>query len=301
MARSLELPPSFFQVALEERLLLQALRRFLGEEADTAFPPALTMSARNDIVAFARQRLSASSWPLFLDCVESLPSFMGTEDGEQLPPPMGCVHPEMAEAEELAWHTLNQGTGHLWTSVRATVSALPFEPDPRPHASGASFTLGLYGKRGIVGMSKHTHAFRNTCRLLNRMVYATYPGLRWASLMLGADNTVAPHTDKWNSDADSLLIGLSHYVSGELWIATGRGCSYEEHADKLVAGELFPTSCRAVLFNGRRCLHTTKAWKGGNRVVLIAYTPAHAQTVGPALRTALEELGFMVPMPVARP
>ena len=35
--------------------------------------------------------------------------------------------------------------------------------------------------------------------------------------------------------------------------------------------------------------------------MLIAYAPAHAQTVGPALRTALEELGFMVPMPVAKP
>ena len=145
MARSLELPPSFFQVALEERLLLQALRRFLGEEADTAFPPALTMSARNDIVAFARQRLSASSWPLFLDCVESLPSIMGTEDGEQLPPPMGCVHPGMAEAEELAWHTL--------TKVRA-ISGRRFEPRCQPcplNRTLARMHLGHPSRSGSMG------------------------------------------------------------------------------------------------------------------------------------------------------
>eukprot|EP00439_Symbiodinium_sp_Y106_P043523 s167_g5.t1 len=204
MARSLELPPSFFQMALEERLLLQALRRYLGEEADAGFPPALTMAARNDIVEFAQQRLSAPSWQLFLNYVEGLPMALGNDESIHLPPPVGCVHPEMAEAETLAWHYLSAGACHLWTAVRATVSALPFAPDPRPHASGVSFTLGLYGKGGFLGLSRHTQAFRNNCRLLNRMVYITYPGLRWASLMLGADNQVAPHIDKWNSDEDSL-------------------------------------------------------------------------------------------------
>ena len=82
-----------FQVALEERLLLRKLWEILGDEARGIVPPILTVAPRNDIVAFACERLPGPALSRFLgyvevvDCMGEVSCALSTP-----PPPYGCIH-----------------------------------------------------------------------------------------------------------------------------------------------------------------------------------------------------------------
>ena len=149
-----------FQVALEERLLLCKLWEILGDEARGIVPPILTVAPRNDIVAFACERLPGPALSRFLgyvevvDCMGEVSCALST-----LPPPYGCIHSSMHEAEALAWHALTARTGQLWTLARMIISLLPFEDDDRAHGNGLVLHLGLYVK----GASTNTPSTFRMC------------------------------------------------------------------------------------------------------------------------------------------
>ena len=202
----------------------------------------------------------------------------------------------MHEAEALAWHALNARTGQLWTLARMIISLLPFEDDDRAHGNGLVLHLGLYVKGGIHGFYKHTKHFPNVCRVLNQLLLAVCPGHCWSAITIGANNRTLPHRDKWNHEGDSLLLGVSHQVDGGLWVESAGGSHYDECQEQLLAGVLMDTISTGVLFNGRSCWHATQSWTGGNRVVIVAYVPGHAERVKDAQLSLLRALGFLPPV-----
>ena len=159
------------------------------------------------------------------------------------------------------------------------ISLLPFEDDDRAHGNGLVLHLGLYVKGGIHGFYKHTKHFPNVCRVLNQLLLAVCPGHCWSAITIGANNRTLPHRDKWNHEGDSLLLGVSHQVDGGLWVESAGGSHYDECQEQLLAGVLMDTISTGVLFNGRSCWHATQSWTGGNRVVIVAYVPGHAERV----------------------
>ena len=287
--------------ALSERLALAHLRRLLGPSAVGAVPPALTMASFDDIVAFACQKLDSTARALFLNYVDGLLILVGQAVKVLMPPPLGNPGAESPRAEQLAWNALSQKDGHLWPLVREVVSQLPFEPDSRSFAQGQTLALGLYGKGGLLGFTRHTKQYGNVCRLLNQLVYTTWTAHKWTSLAIGVDNLTQPHVDKWNLDANALLVGLTHHTDGGLWIAGEGGTCYEECDNTFAAGRIFSTSGTGVLFNSRSCLHATQAWTGGNRIVLIAYSVSRAAHMSAELCSQLHELGFVPPTPSSEP
>ncbi|CAE7822917.1 unnamed protein product [Symbiodinium sp. CCMP2592] len=296
MAQHVVLPPILHQVALEERLLLTQLRQLLEDWTSHIIPPSLTTSPRNDIVAFACQRLPESLKSRFLTYADTLATALPMEGlCVSLPPPYGCVHSSMHDAEALAWHALNTYSGQPWTLARLLLPLLPLEPDERAHGTGLTLNLGLYVKGGIHGYYKYTKLFPNVCRVLNMLIMAVYPGHKWSALTLGVDNRTLPHKDRWNSDHDSLLVGLSHHLEGGLWVERENGKHFEECDDDLRPGDVWETAGHAILFPGRTHWHSTLPWTGGNRVVLIAYAPGHIATVQSHQIAHLVDLGFVPP------
>ena len=277
------------------------LRRLLGDQANKLVPPALTMASFQEIVDFACERLSPDAVPFYLHYVDGLKTLVGQAAGVLLPPPVRYPGEDAPLAERRAWNALQHRHGYLWPIVRDVVSQLPFEEDTRAFARGLTFVLGLYGKGGLLGFSRHTKLFGNVCSLLNQLVYTTWSAHTWTSLAIGVNNHTQPHVDRWNLDANALLIGLTHHTEGGLWIEGEGGTCYEEFADVLIAGHVFATSGTGVLFNSRSCLHATQTWAGGNRIVLIAYTVGRASYMSEALRDQLLELGFVPPKPVEAP
>ncbi|CAE7467848.1 unnamed protein product [Symbiodinium sp. CCMP2592] len=230
------MPPHIASAALKERTLLGHLRRLLGERADGIIPPILTLPSVNDIMAFARRRLeepARGNFQCYGCYAETLTQMVRPKD-------YICVHAASSWQPCVthcgAWTALSLRKGLLWTSVRMAAIELEIADDVRPFASGQLLTLGLYGKGGLLGLSKDTNRSCNLHRLLNVLVQATWPHHIWTSLALSANNTTQLHIDKGNMDAEVLLIGLSHHLQGQVWIEEMGGQCYEEFEGRLVAG-----------------------------------------------------------------
>ena len=178
------------------------------------------------LIALAHEKLDATSLEAFLGYAKSLGERFSEGSLVAFPPPVGDFNPNDPRAEQPAWHHLSEGWGSIWSSVRAVVSALDFADDARACANGLIFTLGEYVIGGITGLTKHTGAHVNTCRLLNRMVKLVCPALQWSSLAVLIDNQCGPHHDRWNWRG-RLLVGLSHHDDGGLWIEAPGGEHYE--------------------------------------------------------------------------
>ena len=145
MARSLELPPSFFQVALEERLLLQALRRCLGEEATLPSHPRspcrLGMTLSPSRGSGSRPHLGRCSWTVWRACPRSWEQRTVNNCRRQW------------DACTLGWPRLRSLPGIPSTKVQAT-SGRRFEPRCRPcplNRTLARMHLGHPSRSGSMG------------------------------------------------------------------------------------------------------------------------------------------------------
>ena len=295
MAQQMDLPPHMYTVASEEHLLLSAFRRLACEAGHVSCPPAITMASRNDLIALARDKLDAPRMEAFIAYATALNGSLPGSVIVAFPPPVGDFSPCDPAAEQLAWQHLQEGQGSIWSSVREVVSALDFHEDGRACADGLIFTLGAYVVGGITGLTRHTSAHVNVCRLLSRMVKLVCPGLQWTSLAVLIDNKCGPHHDRWNWRGLSLLIGLSHHDAGGLWIEAPGGRYYEMVGNDLVAGDIYPTSATGLAFLSKTQLHATCDWTGGNRVVMLAYCIGQFQSLSVRTHEELAELGFELP------
>ena len=265
------LPRHVYNVALEESLLLQAYRTLCGVYVGHQCPPVITMFSRNDILELAYKHLEPESYEAMVQYAATLDRHLNCEVVVDFPKPVGSLSPKATEAEQLAWHCLAEGSGSIWASVRSVVPKLPFDRDTRKFSKGFICTLGLMAKRGTHGLTRQTGGHLNVCRLIDQLVLAICPGLRWSSLTITLDNLCQPHTDMGNWSGDSLALGLSHHDAGGLWIAHPQGCDFVEVGDTLYAGEVHPTSAQGIVFPGKTAMHSTCPWTGGNRLMLIAY------------------------------
>ena len=202
------LPRHVYNVALEESLLLQAYRTLCGVYVGHQCPPVITMSSRNDILELAHRHLEPESYEAMVQYAASLDRHLNCDVVVDFPKPIGSLSPKATEAEQLAWHCLAEGSGSIWASVRSVVAKLPFDRDTRRFSKGFVCTLGLMAKRGAHGLTRHTGGHLNVCRLINQLVLAICPGLRWSSLTITLDNLCQPHTDMGNWPRGSVIMML---------------------------------------------------------------------------------------------
>ena len=175
-------------------------------------------------------------------------------------------------AERVAQDILFTGQGSIWTAVRQVISELQFKPTPRAlDDSQLCYRLGAYGHRSFVGLHQETSKHEATCVLLNAFVKLVRPSRQWTTLSVNVDSQASPHRDRQNFGL-SLVIGVSHFVDGSLWIEQDGGDCYEEYSGDMIPGVCMAVSGHAVLFDARACLHAVRPWTGGNRLTLLAYS-----------------------------
>ena len=218
MAVSLELPRHMYLVALEEHLLIQALRALLPADGKTC-PPSLALAARNDIVAIAQALLNDDALSTFLRYADELTLHLLGETRVMFPPQPRAATESGTPAEACAEAHLLEGSGALWTAIRQVATLLPFRDDRRPHGNGRMLAFGAFNKGGLLGIHKHTTCHQAVCTLLNAAVRTVSAQHCWTTLVLAYNNHTTPHYDKGNSEGvPSLLMGLTHHDSGEVWI-----------------------------------------------------------------------------------
>ena len=130
--------------------------------------------------------------------------------------------------------------------------------------------------------------------MLCRFIDALQPGFEYTAAAIFRNLRTAPHKDTGNLEGSyNLVIGLSCFSGGEVWVASGSGsvaCPFEGFS---VTGDLLEVASSFSIFNPRD-LHCTAKWKG-TRVVLVAYTPFLGEALTEDHRRRLAALGFTLP------
>ena len=186
---SIELPSHIQYAALEEILLLQALRNLYQPRQ---LDPCFALFTRNELVYAAAHLLTEPELSTFLRYTDQLARSLHADTLVQLPPPGMELCRGASRAETIAHAFLTEGTCSLWSAVREVVRDLGYAADRRIIADGYIFRLGLYNKGGLVGLTSETKHHRAVCQLLNTLVIATLGTHRWTSLSVNMNCSRSP-------------------------------------------------------------------------------------------------------------
>ena len=281
--------------------MLSCARRLYLLCRDEAPPRHIGMMSRNDLVGWAASILPHPDRQMFLDYVDQLAIAFSGRKHPILPPPIWLDSPVHSPAEVLARDLLEAGTCPVWSAARQVAVLLQRE---RPRHScftaadeSASFTFGAYSKGPFSGLCRMTLTHPNTARLLNFLIIHLCPGHRWATVGVMYNCCMPPHIDRGNSSEPNLVTSLSLHEAGEIWVECEGGTEFHEHSGALVAGSRFPVQLQTVCFAASRVVHCTCPWDSYDRVLLVAYTQGHWNSLRTPILEKLSELGFCLPTP----
>ena len=182
---------------------------------------------------------------------------------------------------------------------RATIgtlfSLLPGEPPHKASGSlqGSVFISGGYSKGGLVGLRQNCSLFPSSTQLCNKFIREQAPDHKFSAFILLHNVKADVHKDLGNADTPSLLIGVSTFNNGELWVESPDGNVEMTLKDKVICGNLYPVCDTKVFFDARNTWHATMPWHG-DRLVLAAYTPAFMNNLQPTQLEQLRHLGFQL-------
>ncbi|CAE7690466.1 Ovostatin [Symbiodinium sp. CCMP2592] len=320
MIHEVDLPPAVYADMLEGCLLHEALHRLMretperAERAERAVPSIASIVDRNTLLLMARDLLDEESYVEFGYYADELcSSIQGKWDRvfPYAPPveeeeertlagePAGTrrnAHPASA-AERVAVDHLGSIHGSYWGAVRDVVAKLPFTSANRSchERPGQVFFVGAYGHHRYTGLHASTLLLPSACKLLCAFIQYVCPKLQWTTIMVSRNTQLEPHVDAQNAALPSMIMGLSFFQGGQLWIKDPTGCHFEEVKGCLVPGQLLELSGRCYMVSTHVLPHSTRPWSEGDRYVLVAYAIGQHKSLKSVHRTALEDLGFRLP------
>ena len=169
-------------------------------------------------------------------------------------------------------------------------------PKTRPHAKagllpGAAFFAGAV--RGSDGMQTRptTRQFPLAVQKICQFIRAADSGHPFASFVILRNVHSALHQDHNNSAAPNLLLPITAFEGGGVWIQDETGQDFRWHQGTLVAGHPHSFTDGPIYLPARDRLHETLPWSG-DRAIVAAYTPAGLDALSAADVQFLESLGF---------
>ena len=211
-----------------------------------------------------------------------------------IPPP--CAKSELNDldpAESFACQCLKDSNfsraavAHLFSILEKDPPPAKFEtPDAK------SFSAGCYAKGGLVGLRSACRKYPVTCAFLNRFVQSVRPGFEYSSLSLFQDLRTGVHKDSRNASEDNLLIPISDFEGGGIWLE-GPGSDVQILNGTPLTGQNLPVH-PCLQFPAYDKHHCTLPWKGA-RLVLVAYSVDRLWSLNPRDREVAQSLGFPVP------
>ncbi|CAE7469829.1 unnamed protein product, partial [Symbiodinium microadriaticum] len=204
--------------------------------------------------------------------------------------------------EEFSHYGLQLGTAATDASWRESICHLCDLLRSDPLARGGlgsdefSWTCGAYTHANVVGLRKNTASHPNVCKFLCEYVRRVAPGHPFTSIMLGRNLQGDVHIDKNNAvGLPNAVLKISSFDRGGIWVESPGGtvkCPSPNHPDAF--GEVIDF-CNHRIFFSPDCRHCQAPWKGGPRIVLVAYSIRNFEKLGTDHGRRLSELGFCVP------
>ena len=180
---------------------------------------------------------------------------------------------------------------------------LPSELESKGSSPGRSFFSGLYS-RVKTGLRANSKLFPESTKAFNAYVRAVSPGHRWTSIALFENVQTELHRDALNSLWPNLVIPLSNFKDGSVWVEwpantpTDPTLKYEvRNLDGVdVRGALLPVAAGPITFGAKQLRHETRKFSG-RRLVLVAYSLQALSHASSEDLACLKRLGFQVPQP----
>ena len=147
--------------------------------------------------------------------------------------------------------------------------------------------------RGSDGMQPRptTRQFPLAVQKICQFIRAADSGHPFASFVILRNVHSALHQDHNNSAAPNILIPITSFEGGGVWIQDTTGQDFRWHQGSLVAGHPHSFADGPIYLPARDRLHETLPWSG-DRAIVAAYTPAGLDTLSAADVQFLESLGF---------
>ncbi|CAE7327300.1 unnamed protein product [Symbiodinium sp. CCMP2592] len=294
----LDLPPHVYYDQLEEALLLNALRN-IARGCEVSVPPSLSLAAVNDILDMAKHILPTPEYQQLMAYSVELGEQVAGRISAAFPHPLTEGAASDAEAEKV--HYLRMGTGSLWNAVRHVISLLPFELVQRRHQREGQrqFVCGAYGHHSLVGLYRNTAPYQSAILLINTLLCSICPTHIWSTVVITLDNVAELHVDRQNAPQRALVLGISHFEGGRLWLQN-LGAMFQSQSgagpmQTAATGNFYDLSARAYLIPTHCRLHATEPGFLGNRFVVIAYLVGQHASLSQVHTHALSDMGFCLP------
>ncbi|CAE7505752.1 unnamed protein product [Symbiodinium sp. CCMP2592] len=146
-----------------------------------------------------------------------------------------------------------------------------------PLPTSKSYATGAYVLGGNVGLKANASTSPEALDVFARFVRQSVPGFKFSSINIFEEVRTERHRDQWNANLHNLAIALTEFSGGAIFVEheDGRDVSSLNGAQ----GSRLAVAAGPVRFNARHYWHYTEAWQG-RRVVLIAYTIRHVESLG---------------------
>ena len=156
-----------------------------------------------------------------------------------------------------------------------------------------SFYAGMYSHGGISDLRSTCRENAEPIKLFSSLIRAVHPKLHFTSLVVLDGSQTGIHRDTQNAYAPNLVIPLTHFSGGELFLEDSRGQLHN-------VGELTLRGTKVSLSNGPVAFDARSVNHGGlpspdRRVVLVAYCLKGTSRLRPEARMTLSQLGFRLP------
>ena len=200
------------------------------------------------------------------------------------------------EAERFASQLLSKGSSLSSADIVSLYDVLPKEVSARDPDGRipSSFSTGAYNKGGLTGLRKAAHDFPMTTRCLARFVKNSWPQHTFSTLSVYDNVCTALHRDSRNASFDNLIIPLTEFGGGQLWLEDDSGTVPQTRGESEIWGTPIPIPRKGLRFNAREAFHCTMPWTG-RRLILVAFTVSRTNDLQPHDAQLLQGLGFNMP------
>ena len=263
-------------------------------------------SARGTSVGSPVSEFSASApspVPGAVSPVVLQPDVQARAEGHERPPHKPAAMPNLEpplveEPEQAAQALLQLNSPPSLAQVLDMCEHLPWES---PHVDGTpqgrAFYSGGKNKGGVFGLRKSCLAFPRVVRVLTSLIRQAVPHLPFTSLAILDQVQSGPHRDLLNSSSPNVVIPLTSFEGGGIWIEDQSGATTRIVHGKPLSGNVCDFSLGHVLVPARTCYHQTEPWSG-RRVVLVGYCLDNKFSAQDAEH--LRSLGFPLPQEVGQ-
>ena len=185
--------------------------------------------------------------------------------------------------------------------LREEIMQLAFYlPDQGQHKAagerGSAFFAGAYRHGGITRLRSSCRSWPWSIQAITKYIQQKVPETVFTSFAILYDQEAKPHRDSGNDATPNVVIKLSDFQGGGLWIEDPLGQDARDIDGRVIPGSNTDFDRDIIIFNAKEALRATLNWEG-TRVVLAVYSVQGVDRIPADEFEQLMQLGFN-PAPV---